>query len=150
MVAAVLLIGWNRTLEDWQVGLTLFFAVLAGWILNTLAKKDPKKREVPEGKVVSLAEYRKQRTRKAAGENRAELQNVYESQYLHEAEMIASMLKSDGIPNHVFNRHNASILIHPMSEMRVKVLVPAMYSEAALVLIEQYQDSISPEDSSIA
>jgi hypothetical protein len=148
--ALFLFVGWNRMMEDWQVALTLLFTVFGGWILNSFSKKDPENLVVPEGKVVSMAEYRKQRGRQETESNRSLLQNVYESQYLHEAELIASLLESEGIPTHVFNRHNASILIHPMGEMRVKVLVPTVDNEVAQVLIEQYQDSISPEDTSIA
>ena len=100
--------------------------------------------------MVSPDEFRRQRHDSAFEENQARLQNVFETQYLHEAEMMASMLESEGIPTHLFNRHNASILIHPMSEMQVKVLVPHDEVEHALALIEHYRNSITPEDSSIA
>ncbi len=132
--AAILIIGWNRELEDWQVALSFTAALL-------VANKD---------NVVSLDEFRRQRHGSAFEETQARLQNVFETQYLHEAEMMASMLESEGIPTHLFNRHNASILIHPMSEMQVKVLVPHDEVEHALALIEHYRNSITPEDSSIA
>ena len=147
--AAILIIGWNRELEDWQVALSFTAALLVAMLLQATAPKI-KDLESNKDNVVSLDEFRRQRHGSAFEENQARLQNVFETQYLHEAEMMASMLESEDIPTHLFNRHNASILIHPMSEMQVKVLVPHDEVEHALALIEHYRNSITPEDSSIA
>lgn len=147
--AAILIIGWNRELEDWQVALSFTAALLVAMLLQATAPKN-KDLESNKDNVVSLDEFRRQRHGSSFEENQARLQNVFETQYLHEAEMMASMLESEGIPTHLFNRHNASILIHPMSEMQVKVLVPHDEVEHALALIEHYRNSITPEDSSIA
>ena len=147
--AAILLIGWNRQLEDWQVMLTFAAALVVTIMLQGLAPQQ-ESLETSESNVVSLDEFRRQRQASAFEENRTGLQNVFESQYLHEAELIASMLENEGIPTHVFNRHNASILIHPMGEMQVKVLVPRDEMENAQALIEHFRNSITPEDSSIA
>ena len=112
---AVLLLGWDRNPEIWLIALTLLFALFAGWVLNILALEDLPDSGNAEGEVVSLAEYRSQRDRRETGERRSELQNIYESQFLHEAERIASMLEYEGIPSHVLNRHNGSILIQLMA-----------------------------------
>ena len=146
---AILLLGWDRNPEILQVAVTLLFALFAGWVLNVLALEDPPDSGKAEGEVVSLAGYRRQRGRRETGERRSELQNIYESQCLNEAECITSMLEYEGIPTHVLNRHNGSILIHPMAEMRFKVLVP-LDAEAARMLIEEDLGFASPEDSSIA
>ena len=113
------------------------------------ALEDPPNSGNAEGEVVSLAGYRRQRDRRETGERRSELQNIYESQFLHEAERIASMLEYEGIPAHVLNRHNGSILIHPMAEMRFKVLVLLIDTEVARMFIEEDWEFASPEDSSI-
>ena len=147
--AAILIISWNRELEDWQVALSFTAALLAAMLLLATAPNN-KDLESNKDNVVSLDEFRRQRHGSAFEENQARLENVFETQYLHEAEMMASMLESEGISTHLFNRHNASILIHPMSEMKVKVLVPHDEVEHALALIEHYRNSITPEDSSIA
>ena len=60
------------------------------------------------------------------------------------------MLEYEGIPAHVLNRHNGSILIHPMAEMHFKDLVSVMYAEASRMLIEEDWEFASPEDSSFA
>ena len=147
--SAILLIDWNRDFEDWQIMLTFGAALVAALMLHYMAPSESLT-EVTESNVVSLDKYRRHRQMLAYEENRSGLQNVFESQYLHEAEWMASMLETYGIPTHVFNRHNASILIHPMGEMQVKVLVPKDETEHAKALIEQFQNSIIPEDSSIA
>ncbi len=60
------------------------------------------------------------------------------------------MLEYEGISANILNRHNGSILIHPMTEMRFKVLVPLMDTEVAWMLIKKDWELASPEDSSIA
>jgi len=131
-------------------GCTEFYGGTFGAMLLQATAPKNKELEAKKDNVVSLDEYRRQRHGSAFEENQARLQNVFETQYLHEAEMMASMLESEGIPTHLFNRHNASILIHPMSEMQVKVLVPHDEVEHALALIGHHRNSITPEDSSIA
>ena len=146
---AIILIGWNRDFEDWQIMLTFGTAIVTVFMLHYMAPSELLP-DVPESNVVSLDKFRKQRQMLAYEENRSELQNVFESQYLHEVELMASMLEADGIPTYVFNLHNASILIHPIDEMQIKVLVPVDETEHAKGLIEYFQKSITPEDSSIA
>ena len=95
--AAILIIGWNRELEDWQVALSFTAALLVAMLLQVTASKN-KDLESNKDNVVSLDEFRRQRHGSAFEENQARLQNVFETQYLHEAEMMASMLESEGIP----------------------------------------------------
>ena len=147
---SVILLSWDRNPEIWLIALTLLFALFAGWVLNVLALEDPPDSGNAEGEFVSLAGYRRQHDQRETGERRSELQNIFESQFLHETERIASMLEYGGILAHVLNRHNGSILVHPMAEMRFKVLVPLMEAEAARMLIEEDWEFASPEDSFIA
>ena len=147
--AAILLIGWNRNLEDWQIMLTFGTALVVAFMFHHIAPSESI-HDATESNVVSLDKLRRQRQVLAHEDNRLGLQNVFESQYLHEAEWMASMLEAESILTHVLNRHNASILIHPMGEMQVKVLVPGDEIEHAKALIKHFQNSITPEDSSIA
>ena len=124
--AAILIIGWNRELEDWQVALSFTAALLVAMLLQATAPKN-KDLESNKDNVVSLDEFRRQRHGSAFEENLARLQNVFETQYLHEAEMMASMLESEGIPTHLFNRHNALSLIHISEPTRLRCISYAVF-----------------------
>lgn len=152
VIVAGLLIWWGSPMEPWQMMFTIVL-VSAAFLLGTGGWGKGMQTDQENEKIVSLKQYRNQREMDGAEQNEkalSGLKSVYESQYLHEAELMASLLESHGIPTHVFNRHNASILIHPMSEMRVKVLVPQVEFTHALQLIEEHQSAASPEDSSSA
>jgi hypothetical protein len=146
---AIFLIGWNRDFEQWQI----LYTILTALILLLMIHYTASSRSLPEpseSNVLSLDKFRRQRQVLAFEKNRSGLQNIFESQYFYEAEWMASMLEAEGVTTHVFNRHNASILIHPMGEMQVKVLVPGDEMGHTKALIEDFQNSITPEDSSIA
>ena len=82
--AAILIIGWNRELEDWQGALSFSAALLVAMLLQAPAPKN-KDLESNKDNVVSLDEFRRQRHGSAFEENPARLQNVFETEYLHEA-----------------------------------------------------------------
>ncbi len=150
--AAGLIVWWGSPMDPWQMLFTVVF-VSAAFLLGSDSSMKGMRTDQKNEKVVSLKQYRTQRAMNLAEQNGnalSGLKSVYESQFLHEAELIASLLESHGIPTHVLNRHNASILIHPMSEMRVKVLVPRVEFTQSQQLIEEYRSAASPEDSSSA
>ena len=65
--------------------------------------------------------------------------------------LIVALLQHNGITAHLFNRNNASILIHPMGEMKAKVMVAQTDGNRALRIIENANPHPdSPEDSSTA
>lgn len=97
-------------------------------------------------KIVYLDEFRRQkRQKKEKEEVEDQFVVVFEAQLVIEADLVASMLESHNIATHVLNRHNASILIHPMNELTVKVLVSREDSDRALQLIQSHQET-SPQD----
>lgn len=146
------------SLVIWGAGPLPFWAVMGvvagvGWLVFHAPSLLPKFEEPSpnEGKVVSLDAYRKQREHeRKVQEQGSGLRLVYESPVLHEADLTASLLEHHGIAVHVFNRHNASILIHPMGEMMVKVMVSQADWPRARRLIEDQSSRMPPEDFSTA
>ena len=66
--SAILIIGWNRELEDWQVALSFTAALLVAMLLQVTAPKN-KDLESNKDNVVSLDEFRRQRHGAAFEEN---------------------------------------------------------------------------------
>jgi hypothetical protein len=92
----------------------------------------------PDSKVVDLNSYR-QRKQKAEEPSSVvpSLQLVLETNFLPQADLVKALLEEHGIPVNLLNRHNASILVHPLGSQTVKVMVPASEHTRAIRLIEQ-------------
>ena len=91
-----------------------------------------------DAKVVDLNSYR-QRKQQAEEPTKTTLglQLVLETNFLPQADLVKALLEEHGIPVNLLNRHNASILVHPLGSQTVKVLVPASEHTRAMRLLEQ-------------
>ena len=89
-------------------------------------------------KVVDLNLYRQRKQQAVEPPSAAPgLQLVLETNFLPQADLVKALLEEHGIPVNLLNRHNASILVHPLGSQTVKVLVPASEHTRALRLLEQ-------------
>ena len=91
-----------------------------------------------DAKVVDLNSYRQRKQQAEEPINTTlGLQLVLETNFLPQADLVKALLEEHGIPVNLLNRHNASILVHPLGSQTVKVLVPASEHTRALRLLEQ-------------
>tara|TARA_B100000513_G_scaffold86203_1_gene35784 strand:- start:110 stop:688 length:579 start_codon:yes stop_codon:yes gene_type:complete len=91
-----------------------------------------------DSKVVDLNSYRQRKQQAEEPPSAAPgLQLVLETNFLPQADLVKALLEEHGIPVNLLNRHNASILVHPLGSQTVKVLVPASEHTRALRLLEQ-------------
>ena len=91
-----------------------------------------------DAKVVDLNSYRQRKQQAEEPINTTPgLQLVLETNFLPRADLVKALLEEHGIPVNLLNRHNASILVHPLGSQTVKVLVPASEHTRALRLLEQ-------------
>ena len=91
-----------------------------------------------DAKVVDLNSYRQRKQQVEEPTNTTPgLQLVLETNFLPQADLVKALLEEHGIPVNLLNRHNASILVHPLGSQTVKVLVPASEHTRALRLLEQ-------------
>ena len=89
-------------------------------------------------KVVDLNSYRQRKQQAEEPTNTTPgLQLVLETNFLPQADLVKALLEEHGIPVNLLNRHNASILVHPLGSQTVKVLVPASEHTRAMRLLEQ-------------
>lgn len=146
------LVWMSPTLEIWQIyllvglmGLVAFGAFPQQTAINEKIYDDNEK-------IVSLHAFKKfkQDEIKNTIDPDSKLETIFESQFVYEADMMAAMLNQHGLQAHVFNRNSASILVHPLGDMKVKVLVSHHQKVQALDLIAKYQSDSFPEDTSIA
>jgi len=91
-----------------------------------------------DAKVVDLNSYRQRKQQAEEPTNNTPgLQLVLETNFLPQADLVKALLEEHGIPVNLLNRHNASILVHPLGSQTVKVLVPASEHTRAMRLLEQ-------------
>ena len=91
-----------------------------------------------DAKVVDLNSYRQRKQQAEEPTNTTpSLQLVLETNFLPQADLVKALLEEHGIPVNLLNRHNASILVHPLGSQTVKVLVPASEHTRAMRLLEQ-------------
>ena len=91
-----------------------------------------------DAKVVDLNSYRQRKQQAEEPPSAAPgLQLVLETNFLPQADLVKALLEEHGIPVNLLNRHNASILVHPLGSQTVKVLVPASEHTRAMRLLEQ-------------
>ena len=91
-----------------------------------------------DAKVVDLNSYRQRKQQAEEPTNTTPgLQLVLETNFLPQADLVKALLEEHGIPVNLLNRHNASILVHPLGSQTVKVLVPASEHTRAMRLLEQ-------------
>ena len=91
-----------------------------------------------DAKVVDLNSYRQRKQQAEEPTNTTPgLQLVLETNFLPQADLVKALLEEHGIPVNLLNRHNASILVHPLGSQTVKVLVPASEHTSAMRLLEQ-------------
>ena len=91
-----------------------------------------------DAKVVDLNSYRQRKQQVEEPTNTTPgLQLVLETNFLPQADLVKALLEEHGIPVNLLNRHNASILVHPLGSQTVKVLVPASEHTRALRLLEK-------------
>ena len=91
-----------------------------------------------DAKVVDLNSYRQRKQQvEEPTNNTPGLQLVLETNFLPQADLVKALLEEHGIPVNLLNRHNASILVHPLGSQTVKVLVPASEHTRAMRLLEQ-------------
>ena len=90
-----------------------------------------------ESKVIDLRQYRQRRQQPETAPQSEGLKPVLETNFLPQADLVQALLEENGIPAHVLNRHNASILVHPLGSQTVKVVVPASLHARAIRLLEQ-------------
>ena len=89
-------------------------------------------------KVVDLNLYRQRKQQAVEPPSAAPgLQLVLETNFLPQADLVKALLEKHGIPVNLLNRHNASILVHPLGSQTVKVMVPASEYTRAMHLLEQ-------------
>ena len=89
-------------------------------------------------KVVDLNSYRQRKQQAEEPPSAAPgLQLVLETNFLPQADLVKALLEEHGIPVNLLNRHNASILVHPLGSQTVKVMVPASEYTRAMHLLEQ-------------
>ena len=92
----------------------------------------------PDSKVVDLNSYRQRKQQAEESPNVVPgLQLVLETNFLPQADLVKALLEEHGIPVNLLNRHNASILVHPLGSQTVKVMVPASEHTRAIRLLEQ-------------
>jgi hypothetical protein len=92
----------------------------------------------PDSKVVDLNSYRQRKQQAEESPNVVPgLQLVLETNFLPQADLVKAFLEEHGIPVNLLNRHNASILVHPLGSQTVKVMVPASEHTRAIRLLEQ-------------
>ena len=91
-----------------------------------------------DAKVVDLNSYRQRKQQAEEPTNTTPgLQLVLETNFLPQADLVKALLEEHGIPVNLLNRHNASILVHPLGSQTVKVMVPASEHTRAIRLLEQ-------------
>ena len=91
-----------------------------------------------DAKVVDLNSYRQRKQQAEEPINTTPgLQLVLETNFLPQADLVKALLEEHGITVNLLNRHNASILVHPLGSQTVKVLVPASEHTRALRLLEK-------------
>ena len=91
-----------------------------------------------DSKVVDLNSYRQRKQQAEESPNVVPgLQLVLETNFLPQADLVKAFLEEHGIPVNLLNRHNASILVHPLGSQTVKVMVPASEHTRAIRLLEQ-------------
>ena len=91
-----------------------------------------------DAKVVDLNSYRQRKQQAEEPPSAAPgLQLVLETNFLPQADLVKALLEEHGIPVNLLNRHNASILVHPLGSQTVKVMVPASDYTRAMHLLEQ-------------
>ena len=92
----------------------------------------------PDSKVIDLNSYRQRKQQAEEPPNVVPgLQLVLETNFLPQADLVKALLEEHGIPVNLLNRHNASILVHPLGSQTVKVMVPASEHSRAIRLLEQ-------------
>ncbi len=153
---------WGSALATTLLLLTLFplidlisLLVVAGSLAGVLALWKPwnRRRRQPayaSSKVVDLQTYRQKRTQPAEEPETLGMQVVLETTFVPQADLICALFESRGIAARVLNRHNASILVHPLGSLSVQVVVPAADVNRALRLIEQEARHPSPDGPDIA
>lgn len=91
----------------------------------------------PDSKVVDLNSYRQRKQQAEESPDAVPgLQVVLETNFLPQADLVKALLEEHGIPANLLNRHNASILIHPLGSQTVKVMVPASERTRAIRILE--------------
>ena len=91
-----------------------------------------------DSQVVDLNSYRQRKQQAEEPTNTTPgLQLVLETNFLPQADLVKAFLEEHGITVNLLNRHNASILVHPLGSQTVKVLVPASEHTRAMRLLEQ-------------
>lgn len=92
----------------------------------------------PDSKVVDLNSYRQRKQQTEELPNLVPgLQLVLETNFLPQAYLVKALLEEHGITVSLLNRHNASILVHPLGSQTVKVMVPASEHTRAICILEQ-------------
>lgn len=146
VLLSAIVTGIFSPVNQWTIYLIVLGAIaLVYWLdhsqlVTNLLKRTPAPSK-QDAKVVSLEEYRKKKDKVAPnGRKRTERRFAiaFETTFVTEADLLASMLEQHGIETQVINRQNATILIHPMGELTVKVLVPREKYEEARALIEHF------------
>ena len=93
----------------------------------------------PSSKVVDLNSYRQRKQQTEDFPNLVpSLQLVLETNFLPQADLVKALLEEHGITVSLLNRHNASILVHPLGSQTVKVMVPASEYTHAMHLLKQF------------
>ncbi len=136
---------WVAPLSSFEaVVLTLLLSGAWWWLLRDSLKIEI--RPLREGNIIYFDEFKRRRnTPPEPPPEQPRLVQVFDSSLLHEADLAAAFLEHNGIPTHVLNRHNASILIHPLGEMTVRVMVHEADAELATRLLDRRRNS--PEGS---
>ena len=122
----------------------LSLLVVVGALAGTLALWKPWEQPFftvpthPDSKVVDLNSYRQRKQQAEELPNVVPgLQLVLETNFLPQADLVKALLEEHGITVNLLNRHNASILVHPLGSQTVKVMVPKSEHTRAIRLLEQ-------------
>lgn len=135
---------WMAPLSTLEaIGLSLLLSGAWWWLLRDSLKEQV--RPLREGNVIYFDEFKRRKSTPEPPPEQPRLVQVFDSPLLHEADLAAAFLEHNGIPTHVLNRHNASILIHPLGEMTVRVMVHEADAALASQLLERRRNS--PEGS---
>ncbi|MGK5092686.1 DUF2007 domain-containing protein [Deltaproteobacteria bacterium TL4] len=152
--SSTLLIWWMHPADTFPVYMVVLGigALLYYWEAHKQTRHSEKgKDSVAQGgnKVVYLDEIRRRKQReekKNQDKSDEPWVSIFESHFIVEADLVAAMLENHGILTQILNRQNATILIHPMGALTVKVLVSRDDATPAIRLIEKHRNSSQPPE----
>ncbi|MBF0237212.1 MAG: DUF2007 domain-containing protein [SAR324 cluster bacterium] len=143
IISSVLIWGINPQ-SQWVVYGILILAGALVIKFTEYSQKPRPQRPQNTAEVISLDEYRKKKQEARNNSTFPAWVPVLASTSVIEAELVSGFLETEGIETRILNKQQASILIHPVDALEIKVLVKPSDERKAKDLIKNRQDQNVP------